>query len=94
MEILGRPLTPELTPEPEVILDLKGLKCPLPVLKSRKRLSRMAVGSRLIVEPTDPLALIDIPHFCREDGYILLSSEASATGHRFVIGKPDQMPTR
>ncbi|MGV1772678.1 sulfurtransferase TusA family protein [Agrobacterium vitis] len=83
-----------MTPEPEDILDLKGLKCPLPVLKSRKHLSRMMAGSRLIVETTDPLAIIDIPHFCREDGYILLSSETSGSGHRFVIGKPDQRPTR
>ncbi|WP_234624544.1 sulfurtransferase TusA family protein [Agrobacterium vitis] len=87
-------MTPELTPEPEDILDLKGLKCPLPVLKSRKHLSRMAAGSQLTIETTDPLAIIDIPHFCREDGYTLLSSEASGSGHRFVIGKPDQMPNR
>ncbi len=68
-----------------VIYDLKGLKCPLPVLKARRRLADMAEGSELEIETTDPLAAIDIPHFCREDGHVLLLSEKTASGHRFVI---------
>jgi tRNA 2-thiouridine synthesizing protein A len=43
-------------------LDLSGLKCPLPVLKTRKALKSLAPGDRLEVRCTDPLAAIDIPH--------------------------------
>jgi tRNA 2-thiouridine synthesizing protein A len=46
----------------ETLLDLRGLKCPLPALKTRKALSRIAPGEVLVVECTDPMAAIDIPH--------------------------------
>lgn len=70
---------------PGEIYDLRGLKCPLPVLKARKKLSAMPSGSELVLETTDPLAGIDIPHFCREDGHALISTERTQTGHRFTI---------
>lgn len=72
--------------QPE-IYDLKGLKCPLPVLRTRKRLSALPSGTELWVETTDPLAVIDIPHFCREDGHDLVQSETVTGGHRFLIRK-------
>ena len=68
-------------------LDLRGLKCPLPVLRTRKHLRDLATGSRLRVETTDPLSVIDIPHFCREDGHRLVSSAPVEGGHSFVIEK-------
>jgi tRNA 2-thiouridine synthesizing protein A len=43
-------------------LDLSGLKCPLPALKTRKALKSLAPGDLLEVRCTDPLAVIDIPH--------------------------------
>jgi tRNA 2-thiouridine synthesizing protein A len=43
-------------------LDLSGLKCPLPALKTRKALKSLTPGDRLEVRCTDPLAVIDIPH--------------------------------
>ena len=59
-----------------VKLDLKGLKCPLPVLQvARKTLRPRKAATLLDVETTDPLAVIDIPHFCNEDGHTLVSSE-------------------
>ena len=45
-----------------VKLDLSGLKCPLPALKTRKALRSLTPGDRLEVRCTDPLAVIDIPH--------------------------------
>lgn len=69
------------------VYDLRGLNCPLPVLKARKRLSEMPVGAQLWVETTDPLAVIDIPHFCREAGHALVETETVAGGHRFLIKK-------
>ena len=67
------------------VYDLKGLNCPLPVLRTRKRLAGMQPGGRLWVETTDPLAVIDIPAFCTETGHRLVASEAVADGHRFLI---------
>ena len=52
----------------ETRLDLRGLKCPLPALKTRKALTRLAANDILTVECTDPLAEIDIPHLVRETG--------------------------
>ena len=49
-------------------LDLSGLKCPLPALKTRKALQQLAPGARLTVICTDPLAAIDIPNLVRETG--------------------------
>jgi len=69
----------------DVVFDLKGLKCPLPVLRSRKKLAGMRSGEDLIIETTDPLAVIDIPHMCREDGHALLENAKTADGHRFRI---------
>ena len=51
-----------------VKLDLSGLKCPLPALKTRKALKSLAPGDRLEVRCTDPLSSIDIPHLVGEVG--------------------------
>ncbi len=60
---------------------MRGLKCPLPALKTRKLLSRMAAGSVLEIECTDPLAAIDIPNLLRETGDAL---EATAKKGRVL----------
>ena len=57
-----------------ITLDTKGLLCPLPVLKARKRLKALAPGDKLVVYATDPAALIDIPHYCAESGNSLEST--------------------
>jgi tRNA 2-thiouridine synthesizing protein A len=67
-------------------LDLRGLACPLPVLKARKALAGMAPGERLGVESDDPVAAIDLPHFCAEAGHVLVAALRQADGGiRFVI---------
>ena len=80
-------MTATATREETEVYDLRGLKCPLPVMKTRKRLSTMPAGSGLWVETTDPLAVIDIPHFCHEGGHVLEASERVEAGHRFLIRK-------
>ena len=60
-----------------MLLGLPGLNCPLPALRTRKMLSRLAYGDRLRVECTDPLAVIDIPHLLRETGDTLERREAA-----------------
>jgi tRNA 2-thiouridine synthesizing protein A len=49
-------------------VSMRGLKCPLPALKTRKLLSRMTKGELLVIECTDPLTSIDIPNLLRETG--------------------------
>jgi len=49
-------------------VSMRGLKCPLPALKTRKLLSRMGAGDVLIIECTDPLTTLDIPNLIRETG--------------------------
>ncbi|MCB1468080.1 MAG: sulfurtransferase TusA family protein [Rhizobiaceae bacterium] len=71
--------------EVQPVFDLRGLNCPLPVLRTRKRLAGMAPGSRLWVATTDPLAVIDIPAFAHEDGHRIVESKAVEGGHRFLI---------
>lgn len=53
-------------------LDLRGLICPLPVLKARKRLAALAPGTRVRVLATDPKAREDFRHFCEAAGHRLL----------------------
>lgn len=60
-------------------LDAEGLICPLPVLKTRKRLLAMAPGALLRVRASDPAARIDMPVFCAQTGHALLS-ETEARG--------------
>ncbi|WP_032450013.1 sulfurtransferase TusA family protein [Brucella sp. NVSL 07-0026] len=67
------------------VYDLRGLKCPLPVLKTRNRLEKMASGALLWVETTDPLSGIDLPHFCVQEGHSLIAQEREGTLHRFLI---------
>lgn len=52
----------------ETILNLRGLKCPLPALRTRKALTKLTAGDVLTVECTDPLSEIDIPNLLRETG--------------------------
>ena len=52
----------------DITLNLRGLKCPLPALKTRKALKGLAPEDVLVVECTDPLASIDIPNLIRETG--------------------------
>lgn len=67
------------------ILDLRGLKCPLPVLRTRKALREAPAGTVLVVEASDPLAGIDIPHLVRERGDHLLAQERAGDVWRFRI---------
>lgn len=67
------------------VYDLRGLKCPLPVLKTQKRMKSMVPGEQLWVRTSDPLAVVDIPHFCREGGHDLVETATEDDGHRFLI---------
>ena len=71
----------------ETLINLRGLKCPLPALRARKALSRLAAGDVLIVECTDPLAEIDIPNLVRETADSLETSARDGDVFTFRIRK-------
>lgn len=50
-------------------IDARGLKCPLPVLRTEKRLASLPTGAKLLVLATDPMAKVDIPLYCRQHGH-------------------------
>ncbi len=58
----------------EKTINLRGLKCPLPALRTRKVLSGLAAGDVILVECTDPLAAIDIPNLINQTGDVLEST--------------------
>ncbi len=62
----------------QTTLNLRGLKCPLPALKTRKALTRLSAGDQLVIECTDPLSAIDIPNLLRETGDVLEESRQDA----------------
>lgn len=67
--------------EADAELDARGLLCPLPVLKARKRLGAMADGAVLRILADDPAAIVDMPHYCAESGHRLLAqSDGAAPG--------------
>ncbi len=64
-------------------IDARGLMCPLPVLKARKILDGMAPGSILEITADDPMAAVDMPHYCDQAGHVLV--EVRKPGPVFVI---------
>lgn len=69
-------------------IDARGLVCPLPVLRLRKALAARAPGAEVTLLADDPMAAIDVPHFCAEQGHMLRAAEAPSPGlHRFTIRK-------
>jgi tRNA 2-thiouridine synthesizing protein A len=76
-------------------LDLKGLKCPLPALRTGKALNGLAPGEVLHVTCTDGMAAIDIPHLIQQRGDRLLEYEAAKDHLYFMIerGTPKEPST-
>jgi tRNA 2-thiouridine synthesizing protein A len=70
-------------------LDLRGLRCPIPALKTRKALTSVSPGDILEVHCTDPLSVIDIPNLIRETGDKVEIAERDDRGIIFLIEKVD-----
>ena len=69
----------------DMVLDAKGLNCPLPILKTKKALQTMEVGGVLEVLATDPGAVADFKSFCRQTGNELVSSSEEGSVYKFLI---------
>lgn len=77
-------LSDGLTP---TILDLRNLRCPLPVLRTRKALRALTPDALLVVHCTDPLSGVDIPHLLNQTGDALLGTERDGAVLIFTIRK-------
>lgn len=71
----------------DTLLDLRGIRCPHVVLQAKKALRGVAVGGVLRLECTDPLTVIDVPHFVNQTGHVLAGHERTDTLFVFRIEK-------
>ena len=69
----------------ETVLDVKGLGCPLPVLRANRALRHLAPGARLRVLATDRTAVKDFQAYCRETGHALLAFGEEGGVYSFTI---------
>ena len=76
----------------ETLLDLKDLRCPLPVLKANRALRGMEPGTRLRVLATDRAAVADFQAYCRESGHALLAWSEDAGVFSFLIRRRADEP--
>ena len=69
----------------DVTLDLRGLHCPLPILRARKALRALPPGGALEVFADDPLSPVDFAAFCEASGDRLIESVETDGAFRFLI---------
>lgn len=72
-------------PAPELVLDLEGLVCPVPVVKVAGAIKTIAVGGVIEASATDPGILADIPAWCRGTGNELLGIERDGSAFVFRV---------
>ncbi|MDC1312010.1 sulfurtransferase TusA family protein [Burkholderiales bacterium] len=80
-------MSEETDPAIDLSLDVKGLNCPLPILKTKKALQQVNVGNILEVLTTDPGSVPDFNAFCRQTGHELIDTIEQKTSFRFLIRK-------
>ena len=66
-------------------LDTRGLLCPLPVLKLRKLVKSTKKKDKIKLITDDPAAIVDVPHFCNEQGHKILESSNENGYDLFII---------
>jgi tRNA 2-thiouridine synthesizing protein A len=78
----------------ETLLDVKGMSCPLPVLRANRALRTLQPGSRVRVLATDRAAVADFQAYCRETGHALLAWSEEGGVFSFVIRRRADDPKR
>jgi tRNA 2-thiouridine synthesizing protein A len=71
----------------DVEIDAQGLKCPLPVLRLRQKLAALRSGQVVRLVADDPMADIDVPHFCAEGGHRLVGQAVEGRSSVFFVAK-------
>ena len=70
-----------------ITVDARGHRCPVPTLRLRRALERAGGGQVVRLLADDPLARIDVPHFCRTEGFRLLSSTQEGRTLLFLVAR-------
>ena len=73
---------------PEEVVDLRGLKCPLPALVARRHLARAPAHAIVAVLSDDPMAPVDVPHMCASEGFEVLEVQRMGDQWRMILRKP------
>ena len=73
----------------ESLLDVKGLKCPMPLLKAKKALNELPAGGLLRVLATDPGSERDFETFSRQSGHALLEFTRDDDVFVYLLKKKD-----
>jgi tRNA 2-thiouridine synthesizing protein A len=71
------------------VLDLRGLKCPLPALLAKRALVRATPGTSLDVIADDPLAAVDIPHMCAQESFEVVACRREGQLVRLTVRRPN-----
>jgi tRNA 2-thiouridine synthesizing protein A len=71
----------------DVLLDARGLVCPLPLVKTRQALMVVEPGATICVLATDPASKSDFETFCDVTGHLLLKSEERDGVFVYVVEK-------
>ncbi|WP_332768352.1 sulfurtransferase TusA family protein [Phenylobacterium sp.] len=79
---------PSPEPPPEILVDARGHRCPVPTLRLRRALEDAPPGARVRLLADDPLARIDVPHFAAGAGFAVLDVTEAAGVLGFLVGKP------
>ncbi len=67
------------------VMDLKGLPCPMPVVKVSKGIKEVEVGGVIEAQTTDPGSLTDFPAWARTSGNEILKTDQDGGVIRFYI---------
>ncbi|MCC3862134.1 sulfurtransferase TusA family protein [Pseudemcibacter aquimaris] len=76
-----------MTSVAQEILDVSGHKCPIPVLRLRRALEKLASDTIIELVATDPMTLIDVPHFCDQAGHDIIEQIETEEFIRYLIKK-------
>ncbi|NCV51626.1 MAG: sulfurtransferase TusA family protein [Gammaproteobacteria bacterium] len=71
-------------------IDVVGLRCPLPVLKLKKRIEPLQPGSKVRLVTTDPTTLKDVPAYCQLAGHQILALQSTNPPYEFLIRMADK----
>lgn len=69
------------------LVDARGHRCPVPTLRLRRALEAARDGARVVLLADDPMARIDVPHFVRSAGHVLVEAAENGPALRFTVEK-------
>lgn len=72
---------------PELLIDARGHRCPVPTLRLRRALELAPAGARVRLLADDPMARIDVPHFAAEQGLEVVETGEAAGVLSFLVAK-------